>query len=306
MRQELNMINKQYNARSSADDVVQGHDLSGKSIIVTGANTGIGYETARALASIGGVVTLACRNTEAAEQACQKIRRQHPEANVNAMHLDLSDLNSVRDFAKEYSPDTLSLLINNAGSSAPSLMTTAQGFERTVGVCHIGHFLLTELLMPKLLAAHSARVVMVASESHRYPPRLDFKTLGKAQGPYKSLRAYGQAKLCNVLMADELQRRYGSQGLTACSVHPGALVTTDFGRESMLFRLAFWLASPFTKNPNQGAATTVYCALHEPASDIAGGYFSHCKQARQTAEAKDPQVAARLWSLSEQWVADYL
>lgn len=300
------MINKQYNARSSADDVVQGHDLSGKSIIVTGANTGIGYETARALASIGGVVTLACRNTEAAEQACQKIRRQHPEANVNAMHLDLSDLNSVRDFAKEYSPDTLSLLINNAGSSAPSLMTTAQGFERTVGVCHIGHFLLTELLMPKLLAAHSARVVMVASESHRYPPRLDFKTLGKAQGPYKSLRAYGQAKLCNVLMADELQRRYGSQGLTACSVHPGALVTTDFGRESMLFRLAFWLASPFTKNPNQGAATTVYCALHEPASDIAGGYFSHCKQARQTAEAKDPQVAARLWSLSEQWVADYL
>lgn len=300
------MINKQYNARSSADDVVQGHDLSGKSIIVTGANTGIGYETARALASIGGVVTLACRNTQAAEQACQKIRRQHPEANVNAMHLDLSDLNSVRDFAKEYSPDTLSLLINNAGSSAPSLMTTAQGFERTVGVCHIGHFLLTELLMPKLLAAHSARVVMVASESHRYPPRLDFKTLGKAQGPYKSLRAYGQAKLCNVLMADELQRRYGSQGLTACSVHPGALVTTDFGRESMLFRLAFWLASPFTKNPNQGAATTVYCALHEPASDIAGGYFSHCKQARQTAEAKDPQVAARLWSLSEQWVADYL
>ena len=300
------MIKPQYNARSSADEVVEGHDLSGKNVIVTGANTGIGYQTARALASIGGVVTLACRNTEAAEQACQKIRQQHPEANVTAMHLDLSDLNSVSEFAKEYPQDTLSLLINNAGSSAPRLMTTAQGFERTVGVCHIGHFLLTELLMPKLLAAQPARVVMVSSESHRYPAKLDFKNLGKAQEPFKSMRAYGQAKLCNVLMADELQRRYGSQGLTACSVHPGALVTTDFGRESMLFRMAFWLASPFTKSPNQGAATTVYCALHEPASEIAGGYFSHCQQARQTAEAKAPQVAARLWALSEQWVAEYV
>ena len=201
---------------------------------------------------------------------------------------------------------SLALLINNAGSSAPSLMTTAQGFERTVGVCHIGHFLLTALLMPKLLAAHSPRVIMLSSESHRYPAKLDFETLGKAQEPYKTMRAYGQAKLCNVLMADELQRRYGARGLTACSVHPGALVTTDFGRESLLFRIAFWLASPFTKSANQGASTTVYCALHEPASEIAGGYFSHCQRARQTAEAKDPQVAARLWSLSEQWVVEYI
>ena len=300
------MINRQYNSRSSADEVVEGHDLSGKNIIVTGANTGIGYETARALASIGAVVTLACRNAEAAAQACQKIRRQHPAANVTAMQLDLSDLNSVSQFAKEYSQDALALLINNAGSSAPSLMTTAQGFERTVGVCHIGHFLLTALLMPKLLAAHSPRVIMLSSESHRYPAKLDFETLGKAQEPYKTMRAYGQAKLCNVLMADELQRRYGARGLTACSVHPGALVTTDFGRESLLFRIAFWLASPFTKSANQGASTTVYCALHEPASEIAGGYFSHCQRARQTAEAKDPQVAARLWSLSEQWVVEYI
>ena len=215
------MINRKFNASSSADEVAEGHDLHGKNIIVTGANTGIGYETARALASIGGVVTLACRNTEAAAQACQKIRQQHPAANVSAMQLDLSDLNSVSQFAKDYSQDSLSLLINNAGSSAPSLMTTAQGFERTVGVCHIGHFLLTELLMPKLLAADSPRVIMVSSESHRYPARLNLEKLGKAQEPFKSMRAYGQAKLCNVLMADELQRRYGDQGLTACSIHPG-------------------------------------------------------------------------------------
>jgi len=299
------MRNHNFNARTNADEVVAGHDLHGKNIIVTGANTGIGYETARALASIGGIVTLACRNTQAAEQACEKIRQQHPDANVSVMPLDLSDLNSVAQFAKDYAPSSLSLLINNAGSSAPSLMTTAQGFERTVGVCHIGHFLLTELLMPKLLAAESPRVIMVSSESHRYPARLNFDYLGKAEGSYKSMRAYGQAKLCNVLMADELQRRYGDQGLTACSIHPGSLVTTDFGRESRLFRAAFWIASPFTKSPNQGASTTVYCALHEPASEIAGGYFSHCKRARQTAEAKKPEVAAKLWSLSEQWVSDY-
>ncbi|MEP0202964.1 MAG: SDR family oxidoreductase [Halioglobus sp.] len=299
------MNNRKFNARSSADEVVDGHDLQGKNIIVTGANTGIGYETARALASIGGVVTLACRNTQAAAAACEKIRQQHPAANVTAMALDLSDLNSVVQFAKDYPADSISFLINNAGSSAPSLMTTAQGFERTVGVCHIGHFLLTELLMPKLLAAESPRVIMVSSESHRYPARLNFDYLGKAEGSYKSMRAYGQAKLCNVLMADELQRRYGDQGLTACSIHPGSLVTTDFGRESRLFRAAFWLASPFTKSPNQGASTTVYCALQEPASEIAGGYFSHCRRAKQTAEAKNPQVAAKLWALSEQWVQDF-
>ncbi|MEP4484798.1 MAG: SDR family oxidoreductase [Halioglobus sp.] len=299
------MNNRKFNARSSADEVVDGHDLQGKNIIVTGANTGIGYETARALASIGGVVTLACRNTQAAAAACEKIRQQHPAANVTAMALDLSDLNSVNQFAKDYPADSISLLINNAGSSAPSLMTTAQGFERTVGVCHVGHFLLTELLMPKLLAAQSPRVIMVSSESHRYPARLNFDYLGKAEGSYKSMRAYGQAKLCNVLMADELQRRYGDQGLTACSIHPGSLVTTDFGRESRLFRAAFWLASPFTKSPNQGASTTVYCALHEPASEVAGGYFSHCRRAKQTGEAKNPQVAAKLWSLSEQWVQDF-
>ncbi len=295
-----------HGARSSADEVAQGHDLSGKQVIVTGANTGIGLQTARALASIGAAVTLACRNMEAAAAACESIRRQHPQATVAAMHLDLGDLDSVAAFARAFSPDTLDLLINNAGSSAPTLMSTVQGFERTVGVCHVGHFLLTRLLLPKLLAAPAPRVVMVSSESHRYPKQLDFDALGRTDVAYKSMRAYGQAKLCNVLMAAELQRRYGEQGLTACSLHPGALVTTDFGRESRLFRLAFWLASPFTKSPNQGAATTVFCALHEPASDLAGGYFSHCQRAQQTDEAQDPQVAGRLWNLSEEWVASYL
>ena len=113
--------------------------------------------------------------------------------------------------------------------------------------------------------------------------------------------AYGQAKLCNVLMANELQRRYGARGLSACSLHPGTLVTTDIGRNSVAIEFFMKIISPFTKTPNQGAATSVYCAVHEPAEEIQGLYFSNCKAVKSSVEANDPTVAAKLWELSEAW-----
>ena len=113
--------------------------------------------------------------------------------------------------------------------------------------------------------------------------------------------AYGQAKLCNVLFANELQRRYGDQGMTACSLHPGTLVTTEIGRNSILMAVLMKLISPFTKTPNQGAATSVYCATYAPAVDLQGQYFSHCQNVRSSKEANDPVPAKRLWDLSEQW-----
>jgi WW domain-containing oxidoreductase len=167
-------------------------------------------------------------------------------------------------------------------------------------------FLLTQQLLPKLLKTGNARVIMLSSEAHRSPKKLDFDRLPYSQDDYSIMKAYGQAKLCNALMALELQARYGEQGLTACSVHPGNMVTTDFGRESAVMRLLFKVLSPLTKTANQGAATTVVCALHEPASDIAGLYFSHCRPHRCTSESRDAAIAAKLWQHSEAMVSDWL
>lgn len=294
----------QFNNRSNADDVVAGHDLGGKVAIVTGANTGIGYETARALASAGARVILACRNADSGNSAVARIQRKHPGAEAGFMPLDLASTASIRTFCQSVDASKIDLLICNAGSLSSSYQETEQGFEHTVGVCHIGHFLLVQLLLPKLLAAGSPRVVMLSSESHKYPKKLGFSTLIKSPGRYSSMKAYGQAKLCNALMALELQNRYGDQGLSACSVHPGTLVTTQIGRDSQLASLAMKLVSPWTKSPSQGAATSVFCAIHDNAADLAGGYFSQCRPAPCSREAKNPEVAARLWTQTEKWLAE--
>lgn len=292
-----------FGARSSADDVLRGHDLSGRTAIVTGANTGIGFETARALAAAGARVILACRNRESGAAAVARIRARHPRAAAELAPLDLGSFRSIRAFDAALDADRIDLLILNAGSVSTTYLETEDGFERTVGVCHVGHFLLTRLLLPRLLAAGQPRIVIVSSESHRHPKHLDFSRFPLGPHNYSTMIAYGQAKLCNALMARELQRRYGSQGLVACSLHPGTLVTTDIGRESGLMRILMKLVSPFTKNPSQGAATSVFAAIHQPVSDIAGRYLSDCRPRTTTPEVEDPAVAERLWTLSEQWIA---
>jgi NAD(P)-dependent dehydrogenase (short-subunit alcohol dehydrogenase family) len=157
-------------------------------------------------------------------------------------------------------------------------------------------------LMPRLLASGAPRVVMVSSTSHRSPAKLDFAQLPMSSANFKGMAAYGQAKLCNVLMAKALQRRYGGQGLVACALHPGTLITTDIGRNSKIVGALMVLVSPFTKNTNQGAATTVYAAVHEPAAELAGHYLENCNIVESSAESNDPSVAQQLWERSERWL----
>jgi WW domain-containing oxidoreductase len=133
------------------------------------------------------------------------------------------------------------------------------------------------------------------------PKTLEFERMPLNRNNFKFMVAYGQAKLCNVLFANELQRRYGNQGMTACSLHPGTLVTTEIGRGSILMSILMKVISPFTKTPNQGAATSVFCATHEPVEDLQGKYFSDCQNVRSSKDANDPATAKRLWELSEQW-----
>jgi WW domain-containing oxidoreductase len=290
-------------SNTSAYEVVAGRDLSGKTIIVTGANTGIGEPTAAALASAGARVIFACRQASTGEAAVARARAAFPGCKVEFAQLDLGSLASVRRFAEALQADKIDVLICNAGLALMAYEETADGFEKTVGVCHIGHFLLARLLMPRLLASGAPRVVIVSSTSHKSPPKLDFDQLPMTRGNFKGMGAYGQAKLCNVLMAKALQTRYGDRGLTACALHPGTLITTDIGRNSKIVGALMKLVSPFTKNPPQGAATTVWGAVHEPASDVAGQYLENCHVVTSSPESNDPAVAQRLWTLSDQWIS---
>jgi WW domain-containing oxidoreductase len=221
------------------------------------------------------------------------------------MALDLASLASVGAACATLAGTPLDTIICNAGVIAPSYTQTVEGLEKTVGVCHFGHFALVQRLLPQLLASGAARVVMLASESHRSPARLDFDNFPPREQGYFALRAYGQAKLCNVLMANELQRRYGTQGLMSCSLHPGTMVTSNIGGESALVRFAMKLVSPFTKDCNQGAATSVWAAVHEPAAELASQYLRDCRIDRATPEGRDAQVAGTLWDLSERWLAEH-
>jgi WW domain-containing oxidoreductase len=292
---------EKFGARTTTDQVLAGKDLKGQTIIVTGANTGIGYETARSLAAAGARVIFACRNTNAGKAAVAKARAQHPGCRAEFINLDLASRSNIKKFCASFDAEKIDVLICNAGLAPTQYLETEDGIESTVGICHFGHFLLTSILMPRLLAADSPRVVMVSSESHRMPAKLDFERFPLNRNNFKFMVAYGQAKLCNVLFANELQRRYGPQNLTACSLHPGTLITTEIGRNSTLMSILMKLISPLTKTPNQGAATTVFCATHDPAEDLQSRYFSHCQEVKSSTEAKDPVVAGKLWELSEAW-----
>jgi WW domain-containing oxidoreductase len=292
-----------FGARTTAEDVLAGIDLNGRTMIVTGANTGIGEAAAKALAAAGAHVIFACRQASTGKAAVARAESAHPGCKAEFAELDLASFASVRRFADELRTDKVDALICNAGLSILSWAETAEGFERTVGVCHIGHFLLTRLLMPRLLAAGTPRVVMVSSSSHRMPPKLDFTRLPMTRANFKGMTAYGQAKLCNILMAKSLQSRYGERGLTACALHPGTLVTTDIGRNSKIVSALIALVSPFTKNVSQGAATSVFAVVHQPAADLAGRYLKDCHVEPCSNEANDADVAARLWALSEDWLA---
>lgn len=292
-----------FDSKATADQVLSGKDLAGRVIIVTGANSGIGFETARALAAAGASVILACRDMVQGNEAFHRIEAAQPGSNLQLEGLDLASLESVREFCTRLAGEHVDTLICNAGTYATEYAETADGFELTVGVGHLGHFLLTRELLPQILASDSPRVVMVSSESHRMPARLDFESLPYRKDNYAAMKAYGQAKLCNALMAAELDRRYRDQGLTACSLHPGTLVSTGMASHSTLLSLLMRVARPFTKSPVQAAATPVFCATWNKPENLAGKYFSDCRPKEPSEEASDARVAARLWDISEQWLS---
>jgi NAD(P)-dependent dehydrogenase (short-subunit alcohol dehydrogenase family) len=291
-----------------ADDM---GDLHGQRVLVTGANSGIGYETALALARKGATVVMACRRPERGEAAAGRIEAEVPKAELELATLDLADLASIRDFAASWSGRTLDVLVDNAGVMAIPHRVTADGFEMQFGTNHLGHFALAGRLLPSLLGSPAPRVVTVSSFAHLIG-RIDFADL-QHERRYGRWGAYGQAKLANLLFALELDRRAKAAGSTLRSVaaHPGYaatnLQTTGPAMEGRAFMVRFngWANHVFAQSAAAGALPSLYAAT---APDLAGGEFigpvywmrGAPTRAWCTPLARDRAVAQRLWSVSEE------
>ncbi|KAJ7988767.1 hypothetical protein DPEC_G00312630 [Dallia pectoralis] len=271
--------------------------LDGKTVLITGANTGIGKETALDLAIRGARVILACRDVEKGEEAAASIRRYYSGANVEVRELDLADTCSIRAFAQRFLREVnqLQILINNAGVMMCPYMKTNDGFEMQLGVNHLGHFLLTYLLIGLLKRSAPARIVVVSSLAHNFG-WVRFHDL-LSQGSYNSGLAYCQSKLANILFARELAHRLKGSSVTVNSVHPGS-VRSELVRHSTIMSLLFSLFSLFLKSPREGAQTSIYCAAAEELHSITGKHFSDCAPAFVAPQGRNEETARKLWDAS--------
>ena len=278
-------------------------DLTGKTVIVTGANSGIGQAAARALAGAGARVVSAVRDTEKGKAAAAAT-----PGLTEVRELDLASLDSVRAFAAGWD-GPIDLLINNAGVSGPSLSRTADGFESKFGTNHLGHFALTNLLLEYI----TGRVVTVASQAERFA-RLDFDDLNWERRPYAPSRAYNDSKLANLLFTAELQRRLTAAGsdVLANAAHPGLVATNIYHHDGprrpsdFLWAVAIRLLA---QDAEHGALPVLYAAVADvPGNSIAGpSHLAHMRGAPEliarSAAAQDPDLARRLWTVSEQLTA---
>lgn len=285
--------------------------LDGKTAVITGANTGIGKETALDLARRGATVVLACRDEQRAEAAAAELRQRlqgcQGGGEVRVQRLDLASLRSVQECARRLLQQhpAIHLLINNAGIMACPHTVTEDGFEMQLGVNHLGHFLLTCLLLPRLRASAPARIVNVSSVAHRNGS-IDFDDL-MWEKSYSAVRAYGRSKLANILFTKELAKRLEGSGVTTYSLHPG-VIATELGRhlDDSFFPGVSWMFGKmgrfYLKSPKQGAQTTIYCAVEESISHESGYYYSGCKKKTPTRRARDMETARRLWEESARLV----
>ncbi|KAM0856624.1 hypothetical protein ACQ4PT_049019 [Festuca glaucescens] len=293
---------------STADQVTQGLSAAGLTAIVTGASSGIGAETARVLAARGAHVVMAARNLAAADSVRQAVLADTPAATLDVMELDLSSMASVRKFAADFNAKglPLNILVNNAGVMAIPFTLSKDGIEMQFATNHVGHFLLTHLLLENMKKTSresnvEGRIVNVSSEGHRvtYKEGIRFDKIND-EAEYGTIGAYGQSKLANILHANELARRFKEEGvnITANSLHPGSIITNLLRYHSIIDVLSRTLGKLVLKNANQGAATTCYVALHPGAKGVSGKYFCDSNVYEASEKAKDVELAKKLWDLS--------
>jgi NAD(P)-dependent dehydrogenase (short-subunit alcohol dehydrogenase family) len=306
-----------FNAESTTDEVIEGISLEGKLAVVTGASSGLGLETSRILARQGATVLMVARNAQKLEVALNTIREEIPAARLEAVLMDLADLESVRTAAATIlqNHSGIDLLVNNAGVMFCPLDRTAQGFEMQFGTNHMGHFLFTCLLVPALLKLAPGRVVVLSSGAHKLAP-VNLEDPNYKVREYNKWLAYGESKTANVLFAVALDARLKERGVRTLAVHPG-IIMTELGRhmsqedmEQMMAMAPKGEEIKFKSIP-QGAATSVWAATSADLSDRGGIYLENCQIADPAVAggdggvesyALDADTAERLWALSEEMV----
>lgn len=272
--------------------------LDGKTVLITGANTGIGKETARDLAKRGARIIIACRDLEKAETAAKEISAESGNENIIVKKLDLADTKSVRAFSEQINKEErqINILINNAGIMMCPYSKTADGFEMQFGVNHLGHFLLTHLLLDLIKRSVPARIVNVSSKAHTMGS-IQFDDLNSEKN-YSPLKAYAQSKLANILFTKELAQRLKGTGVTVYALHPG-VVRTELSRHlSSALQFGLKLLRPFTKSPVNGSQTTIYCSIAPELEKETGLYYSDRAATSCSRAASDEDVAKQLWEVS--------
>jgi NAD(P)-dependent dehydrogenase (short-subunit alcohol dehydrogenase family) len=310
------MSKRDFGHGTKALDVVEGLDLSGKTAIITGAASGLGVETARALASVGVRLVLPVRSVERGQKVADELKAETKNHSITVAQMDLIDYSSVRRFAKDFlaDHDSFDILINNAGIMACPLARSKDGFESQFATNHLGHMLLTCLLVPALKKGTDPRVVALSSIGHRRSPVV-FEDINFETREYDKWDAYGQAKTANALFAVELNRRLAPSGIEAFSVHPGGIMTNlqrDMSHDEI--NAMGWLdedGNPIEgfKTPAGGAATAVWAATAPELKGRGGVYCEDCGIAGAFDEkkpffgvasyAQDPEAAKELWAASE-------
>lgn len=281
--------------------------MRGKTVIVTGANCGIGKATAAELLKLQARVIMACRDRQRAEDAARDIQNQAgtSQGEIVIKHLDLASLQSVRRFCEEVIREEprIDVLINNAGLYQCPYSKSEEGFEMQLGVNHLGHFLLTNLLLDLLKQSSPSRVVVVSSKLYKYGS-INFEDLNSEQSYNKSF-CYSQSKLANLLFTRELARRLDGTEVTVNALTPG-IVRTRLGRHvniPLLIKPLFWLVSwLFFKSPLEGAQTPLYLACSPEVEGVSGKCFANCEEEQLLSKATDDHAAKRLWDLSESMV----
>ena len=277
--------------------------MTGKICMVTGANSGIGYETAKGLAALGATVIMVCRDANRAKEAFDKIKAAQPDCRLDMLYAELSSQVSIRKLVQDFNShyDSLHVLVNNAGGVFGKRMQTEERLEWTFAVDYLAPFLLTNLLLPVLKKSAPSHIINLASEAEMMG-HIDFDDLLEEK-KYSAQKAYAQAKLADIMFTYELARRLEGTGVTANAVHPG-LVRTNFGSDvTGVYKFIINLLKPIMLSPEKGAETPIYLASSPEVAGVTGKYFANRKPIRSITESYDEQLAKKLWDKSAQLTA---
>ena len=294
-----------FTRRSTAEEVTRGLDLSGKTVVLTGCNSGLGLETMRILAARGAHVIGTARSSEKAAKAAARAG-----VTITPVACELSELDSVAACCEEVRGLNcpIDVVICNAGIMGLPQLRQKHGLEMQFLTNHLGHFVLVNGLLDRVRQAPAGRIVMVSSLGHYFsvPGGINFDNLS-GDRHYDAVTVYGPSKLANLLMSNELARRLAGSNATSNAVHPGIIHTPLMRNLSTtLFNLSSLVSWPFSRSVGQGAATQCYVATAPALEGVSGAYFADCNPARSSIQARNPELAARLWAVSEELAAGYL